>query len=484
MLSTAPSLEIPINFKKRNRTFRNITCEEYGEPVELMCQENITCSPGVQWNDSGRLINETRAQALNRSQNVMSVELLCQENITCAVQWNDTNGPINETRAQALNITRRDQNVLVIPCRPHLLLEIFTCVYVNCTHGNREIKSFRVIMEGLPNTTTGINTTTDNTNTTDSTPPASSHFTNEPQPTTNMPCTIETDTATVLTTLFQIFTSNNYTFATARNILLNWWIQVPLLAVIVLIWFKVKYRKGASSVGKPHAICPICYEPVQETTKGKKGSGGIFCNGICKDWLHRRCAGLSKKIIELTSENKKQFYCAHCRLDYQEKDLAVLKEKLAYMYTYRPDINLIFKGIEECSKGTPWSDCRNHNMDEVVSVSSSIYTSIQRRSIRDLRRLGEYDELRARPILVTFFSSRDVSNILDKRKCLSRPHSIEMQLTPKKYLQTKVLKEERWRLMQTGVDRKSIKIRNSSIFIEDQLHGNLDPNNVYQHLPV
>ena len=39
---------------------------------------------------------------------------------------------------------------------------------------------------------------------------------------------------------------------------------------------------------------PVCIDPIVDSGKGKNGQDAVFCDGACKSWLHRQCAGLSK----------------------------------------------------------------------------------------------------------------------------------------------------------------------------------------------
>ena len=54
----------------------------------------------------------------------------------------------------------------------------------------------------------------------------------------------------------------------------------------------------------------------------------IQCEGPCDSWLHRRCAGLSKTAFAIASKSTEAFHCPLCRLSYQEKEIATLKEAL------------------------------------------------------------------------------------------------------------------------------------------------------------
>ena len=75
-------------------------------------------------------------------------------------------------------------------------------------------------------------------------------------------------------------------------------------------------------------ICPICLDLIWDATDEREGQDSIFCEGMCKSWLHRRCAGLSKKLFDEISDPCQAnipFHCPHCRLATQGKALANLQ---------------------------------------------------------------------------------------------------------------------------------------------------------------
>lgn len=144
--------------------------------------------------------------------------------------------------------------------------------------------------------------------------------------------------------------------------------------------------------------------------------------------------------------------------------------------------NLVFYGIPECRKGTKRADRYKHDLDMVSDITSELINSIQADSIKDCVRLGKYNEQRrSRPILVKFNRFADVSNILSKRKDLDSHFLIKPVMSPDERKTESILLKERWNLTQSGVPKKDIRIRNSSIYIKQQLHG-IVKNSVLQHI--
>ena len=63
---------------------------------------------------------------------------------------------------------------------------------------------------------------------------------------------------------------------------------------------------------------------------------------------------------------------------------------------------------------------------------------------------------------------------------MPKPYSIKPEVTKVEHLRNSALMKERWSLIVSGVDRKSIKIQSSSIYVENKLYGKLDSNDQFQ----
>ena len=89
--------------------------------------------------------------------------------------------------------------------------------------------------------------------------------------------------------------------------------------------------------------------------------------------------------------------------------------------------NVVLFGVEECKKGTSRSVRLQSDLENAVSVLSSITPSVQCESVKDLFHLGKFDSSsqHSRPILVKLIRSADVSNILANRGSLSPPFVIK-----------------------------------------------------------
>ena len=134
--------------------------------------------------------------------------------------------------------------------------------------------------------------------------------------------------------------------------------------------------------------------------------------------------------------------------------------------------NIIVYGVAEQSEGTSRFLRNQNDFKSVSSVVSDIESdSNHSSSIRECRRLGKYVNTKTRPILVTLNSTGDVSNILSHSRRSKPPVSIRPDLSPNDRKINAILLHERWKLIQSGRNRNSIKVRNSTLYVNNQLFG-------------
>ena len=77
--------------------------------------------------------------------------------------------------------------------------------------------------------------------------------------------------------------------------------------------------KESSKASKIKYTCPICEDVIQEAQAGiTTGHDSVYCDGLCRTWLHRGCAGLSKKAFEALSKSKDKFLCLKCTFSTQK----------------------------------------------------------------------------------------------------------------------------------------------------------------------
>jgi len=146
------------------------------------------------------------------------------------------------------------------------------------------------------------------------------------------------------------------------------------------------------------------------------------------------------------------------------------------LYHHDRKFNVIVYGIDECPKGTPKHARSESDLRSVISVLSKVDNSVESQSIRDVYRLGRYNSnpTHPRPVLVKFIRAADVSSILSKKGSLSHPLVVKPDLSPEERRRDSVLLKERWSLIQSGIPRSDIKIRESRLYVRKKLFGYYD----------
>lgn len=92
------------------------------------------------------------------------------------------------------------------------------------------------------------------------------------------------------------------------------------------------------------SLCTICDELIDDGDENDVEA--IYCEGSCQGWLHRRCAGLSKKLFHLMGESDDPFYCPHCKLLRQDKEIAELKNLVHSFKSLVDEIPILKSKIE------------------------------------------------------------------------------------------------------------------------------------------
>ena len=84
---------------------------------------------------------------------------------------------------------------------------------------------------------------------------------------------------------------------------------------------KVASPASRSAARKSKSTCPICLDRIVDATTKKEGQDSVHCDGQCNAWIHRQCAGLSSSAFDVVRKSTGPFYCPHCRLDIQAKEI-------------------------------------------------------------------------------------------------------------------------------------------------------------------
>ena len=128
--------------------------------------------------------------------------------------------------------------------------------------------------------------------------------------------------------------------------------------------------------------------------------------------------------------------------------------------------------VSESQPGTSKFSRIQSDFNSVGSVISGLKSGIPESSIRDSIRLGKFkkNSQHPRPILAKFNRPTDVLKLLSLRASLPNGITFKSDLSRQERQIEAILLKERWRLIQSGLDRKTIRIRNNSLYVKDKLH--------------
>ena len=280
---------------------------------------------------------------------------------------------------------------------------------------------------------------------------------------------------------------------------------------------KSKNPHKSTGVNKhPRSLCSVCEKPINDETEDS-----IFCDGICKGWMHRICAGLSKTAFNAASESDDNFFCQYCSSKCMRDEIKALKQKIVSLEASlrqhstndsqaptlcavqtnmdttshnKPQVlnssppknsslrnittdrkyNIVIFGVTESPQGTPRFTRNQHDYTETSSILSKLYEdSNPGCSIRDCHRIGKYsgNSAHPRPILATLSTTAEVRHVITHCSSLPSSISIKPDRSSSERKVEKILLSERWKLIQSGSDRRTIKISNSHLYLNGHLHG-------------
>ena len=271
-------------------------------------------------------------------------------------------------------------------------------------------------------------------------------------------------------------------------------------------------------------VCLVCDCVIVEPSETTEGQEAVFCEGNCQGWLHRACAGLTRPAFDNLDESM-PYLCSHCTFTKQYNEICELKEtvkvltskvaKLEGSQTPSPEyqpvnapsgsakpsqnsvknlpksqplvppdrkLNVVVYGLKENPSNTNRQERLQMDVKNVISSFSQLENPISESSIKDCYRLGKYnaEANRPRPILVKFLRYTDVSNILYSKSKLSKPVYVKPDLSAEERAMESLLLKERRSLIEKGIGRQFIKIRNQSLFVFNKLHAKIQDRELQQ----
>ena len=293
---------------------------------------------------------------------------------------------------------------------------------------------------------------------------------------------------------------------------------------------KSKSGRAGKAKGKEKEpqVCPICELHVKDSTNQCEGEDALFCEGQCQAWVHRKCVGMSKTMYALLATTEDPYVCPNCGLCACRKEIESLKTTIASLSTEllsaqeelaklqspavsdnlasavvpealsvsgevpRPSstrvretvlpkgilpserrFNVVIHGVQESQGDVPRYQRVKSDLDRSLDILTTINADINSFSIRDCFRLGKFKKERThpRPLMVKLNRAVDVTSILSNRSRSPKGVSITADLTQEERRRDALLLAERWRLLQSGVDKKLIRIRFSVMYVRGKKHG-------------
>ena len=147
--------------------------------------------------------------------------------------------------------------------------------------------------------------------------------------------------------------------------------------------------------------------------------------------------------------------------------------------------NIVIYGLVECPKGSPRHMRISYDTNLACKTIKSVCPDLSDYAICDCLRIGKYSDQRSRPLIVRFARSCDVANVLSNRHKLSTADCPNVSLKPfmsiaERKTESTLLKERR-ALIDSGVERKCIKIRGNSLYINNTKVGSANKDIFVRH---
>ena len=142
--------------------------------------------------------------------------------------------------------------------------------------------------------------------------------------------------------------------------------------------------------------------------------------------------------------------------------------------------NIVMYGVSECPKGSPRHERISYDTDLACKTIQSICPELREYAVCDCSRIGKYTEERSRPLMIKFVRSCDAATVLANRHKISKSDHSKVFLKPYMTVAERktesILLRQRRALIESGVERKLIKIRGNSIFVNKRKVGSANEN--------
>ena len=273
--------------------------------------------------------------------------------------------------------------------------------------------------------------------------------------------------------------------------------------------------KTSVDPSSPSNECCVC---CQDLNVAKDEA--LFCSGSCQQWLHRFCAGVSRAAYKVMKTKNCQFLCFACHQLSQQVELTKLRNEVNRLSTLIDSMtpttiassspaaksyasavgecgntgtlqttvptppsysvsstdrkyNIVVYGVGECAPGMTRSARQEADLESVTSLFSKIDRSFTSQSVRDCFRLGKFakDGTRPRPLLVKLIRVSDVNKIFTNARLIPKPYFLKPDMSTSQRNCESILLKERWSLIQSGILRKNIRIREDALLVNNKVYG-------------
>ena len=142
---------------------------------------------------------------------------------------------------------------------------------------------------------------------------------------------------------------------------------VNMLAALKGLIIECTPNGNETKVGKT-VHCLVCEKVIKEHSGHQKGQDAIMCEGECKGWYHRTCAGITTKAFQEATNSPHPFYCHQCTTKRHETNIAELKASIQSLKGELADLKA--KTQSESFPASPGVSLRDERPTTYFSVAS------------------------------------------------------------------------------------------------------------------
>ena len=148
---------------------------------------------------------------------------------------------------------------------------------------------------------------------------------------------------------------------------------------------------------------------------------------------------------------------------------------------YNRQCNVVVYGITESPPDTDRQTRLHHDIKNALTSFTPINDQLNPSVVKDCYRLGKFNasQSRPRPLMLKFLRNIDAAHILSNRKLLQPPVYVKPDLTLDERKAESLLLKERRALINKGITRNRIKLRNTQLLLDNQPHCTVQNGNLH-----